>query len=1058
MLMALRRDQARKIASRPDGERLQCLLFASVVLGIVLFAGLGYAAAPALDPLTPEERAWLRAHEPLRYVPHTFSPPLEFRGASNSLGGITPELLSLMATNLDLRFKKIFANDSPLEAIAQGRADFAGAWAETSARAERFRFTRPYLWVSNVFFVQRDSPYKRALDLSERKVGVVQGTSAHEWLEKQASRYQVVPVMSTREGLLLLSVGHLDAMIETKLTGERICASSGLSNLRHLPGFPFASPQQFVVAKENELLQAILQKGLDSVPEAERARLIAKWSTPENGSSPNTIPEWLWQSMYALVAAGLGLGLWIITLRRQVERRTREMRQNRALLHSVIEGTDDAIFVKDWRGRYLLFNGAAGRMTGKQPETVIGNDDTFIFSPPEAQSIMVHDRQVMDQDEVKTFDEMVTMADGQTHSMLVTKGPLRDDCGRVTGIFGISRDVTDRHRAADEIRSLNARLESRLVALTQPLGDLSNVRFEDLFDLREIQHIQDAFAAATGVASIITDTEGQPLTRPSNFCRLCEHIIRKTEKGLRNCIHSDAVLGRKHEGGPIIQRCLSGGLWDAGTSICVGDRHIANWLIGQVLDESVDESVLLSYAREIGADPAEVTQAYREVTRMPRSQFEKVCVALHVIAGQLSRQAVQNVQQARFITEQKMAEETRAQLEAQLRHAQKMEAVGQLAGGVAHDFNNILAALLLNLNLLQQETGCSPELQSGLAEMESLAQRATALTRQLLLFGRRQVMQKRVLDLNSLLGNLLKMLSRLVGEHISLDFQGGQKALWIQADPSMMEQVITNLVVNARDALSQGGRISLRAQAVSIEAGHVEVHPQARLGEFVSLSVCDTGSGMDELTLKRIFEPFFTTKEVGKGTGLGLSTVYSIVDQHAGWIEVESARGQGSTFHVYLPACETPAPDEENIPSRATMLRGTETILVVEDESAVRQITVRTLKHHGYHVLEAANGQEALLHWKKRGESVNLLLTDMVMPGSLSGFELVEQLRKTQPGLRAILMSGYSPEMMMRDFTAPGDAAFLQKPFATADLLGKVRELLDGRSPEATSAVTPALQ
>jgi len=398
------------------------------------------------------------------------------------------------------------------------------------------------------------------------------------------------------------------------------------------------------------------------------------------------------------------------------------------------------------------------------------------------------------------------------------------------------------------------------------------------------------------------------------------------------------------------------------------------------------------------------------------------------------------------ITPRKRAEEVHAQLEAQLRHAQKLEAVGQLAGGVAHDFNNILAALMVHLDILRNETNAEPEVRAGLDEMAPLLQRAATLTRQLLLFARRGVIQRRTLDLNSLIADLLKMLGRLIDERAQLSFQAAHAELWINADPGMLEQVITNLVVNARDAMPNGGRIDLQTRQVEIDATQVGTHPETRTGRFCCLTVRDTGCGMDESTLQRLFEPFFTTKEVGKGTGLGLSTVQGIVQQHGGWIEVESAVDQGSTFRIFLPSTEPAKARHTSDKPPESLPRGHETILVVEDEVRLREATVRMLQRQGYQVLEAGHGQEAFTLWKSRADQIHLVLTDMVMPEGMGGFELLEQLRQDRPSLPVVLMTGYSADLMKPGFAMPPGTRLLQKPFPPLELLRAIRQLLDGTS------------
>jgi CheY-like chemotaxis protein len=371
-----------------------------------------------------------------------------------------------------------------------------------------------------------------------------------------------------------------------------------------------------------------------------------------------------------------------------------------------------------------------------------------------------------------------------------------------------------------------------------------------------------------------------------------------------------------------------------------------------------------------------------------------------------------------------------------------MEAIGQLAGGVAHDFNNILSAILMHLGLLQQSPQLTIGVKEALKEVESETMRAANLTRQLLLFSRRQVARFEPLDMNALINDLLKLLRRLLGERIEIDFQGSRDAAWVEADAGMLEQLIMNLCLNARDAMPAGGRLSLGTTLVERNSGSEKTLPDARPGWFVCLVVSDAGCGMDEAVRKRLFEPFFTTKGLGKGTGLGLATVYGIVQQHEGWIEVESAVGKGSSFRVYFPALETPT-EKAPITSRPEEPRGgSETILLVEDDASVRRMTALCLRKFGYAVLEATNGAEALKQWEQHRQKIALLLTDMVMPEAMTGLELAQRLRKDKPGLRVIVASGYSANLVNPDPLEP-EVIFLAKPFRPAALAKLVRQCLD---------------
>jgi two-component system cell cycle sensor histidine kinase/response regulator CckA len=390
----------------------------------------------------------------------------------------------------------------------------------------------------------------------------------------------------------------------------------------------------------------------------------------------------------------------------------------------------------------------------------------------------------------------------------------------------------------------------------------------------------------------------------------------------------------------------------------------------------------------------------------------------------------------------------RLNLEEQLRQSQKMESVGQLAAGVAHDFNNILTIIQGHTGLLLSNASFPREVIDSMNQVSVAAGRAANLTRQLLTFSRKQIMQPQRLDLNEVISNVAKMLHRLLGEHIAMQFNYSPNLPAINADAGMIEQVIVNLAVNARDAMPKGGSLTISARPLDIDKTYASQHPDARAGRFVCLSVSDTGCGIDPATLSRIFEPFFTTKEVGKGTGLGLATVYGIVKQHAGWIEVDSKVGQGTVFKIFLPACLKSGDVTSEPPSPQRKVRGgTETILVVEDEPALRELVRVILQRYGYTVLEAASGVHALNVWKQHADEIDLLLTDMMMPDGIMGKELAEKLRADKPGLKVIYTSGYSVDAVGQHFMLREGVNFLQKPYHPPTLAQAVRDGLDGRAP-----------
>ena len=383
-------------------------------------------------------------------------------------------------------------------------------------------------------------------------------------------------------------------------------------------------------------------------------------------------------------------------------------------------------------------------------------------------------------------------------------------------------------------------------------------------------------------------------------------------------------------------------------------------------------------------------------------------------------------------------------MEEQLRQSQKMEAVGRLAGGVAHDFNNLLTAISGYSDLLLHRLPDYSTLRRDVEEIRKAGDRAAALTRQLLAFSRRQVLQPKVLDLNAVVTKTGEMLRRLMGENIELSTALSPSLSRVKADPGQIEQVIVNLAVNARDAMPDGGRVTIATADAELSPSYAAAHPEVRPGPHVLLSVADTGRGMSDETQAHLFEPFFTTKERGKGSGLGLATVYGIVQQSGGHIRVNSAADRGSTFLVYLPRVETPeeCAQGEDQPLLPHPSPGTETVLLAEDEEVVRRLAREILSGNGYKVLEAGNGREALLLSEAHRGEIHLLLTDVMMP-KMSGRELGERIRLQRPDLRILYMSGYTDDAILRDGVLEDGIPFLQKPFTPEGLARKVREVLD---------------
>jgi signal transduction histidine kinase/CheY-like chemotaxis protein len=483
-----------------------------------------------------------------------------------------------------------------------------------------------------------------------------------------------------------------------------------------------------------------------------------------------------------------------------------------------------------------------------------------------------------------------------------------------------------------------------------------------------------------------------------------------------------------------------------GRIVSFNKRFVSLWSIPKSILDSRDDEQALSHVLGQLQEPEKFVQKVRDLYAEPEAESSDV---LHFKDGRVFERysrpqhmdgvPVGRVWSFRDIT-------GRVELEAQLRQAQKMEAFGQLAAGIAHDFNNILTVIQGNASLLGTEEMTREDQAAARNEIVTAAERAANLTRQLLTFSRLRRLETRDVDLNEIVTSIAKMLQRLIGEDIAQETQCAAGGAFVHADPGMLEQVLMNLAVNSRDAMPKGGHLIIRTAPVNIGREQARSNPRARPGEFVRLSISDTGSGISPKDLPHIFEPFFTTKDVGKGTGLGLATVYGIVEQHKGWIEVESRESLGATFHIYLPRVADKKELERKPAVQSSALRGSETILLVEDEDSVRKLLKSLMERYGYAVLDAASGPLALEVWREHHGTIDVLVTDMVMPEGIGGRELAKELLSRKPDLKVIYCSGYSNDVYGEEVSLRKGVNFLEKPFNLTALLQMIRDSRDSKA------------
>jgi PAS domain S-box-containing protein len=605
--------------------------------------------------------------------------------------------------------------------------------------------------------------------------------------------------------------------------------------------------------------------------------------------------------------------------------------------------------------------------------------------------------------------------DGRIRWVQVNSSLVLDDKGSPRYFVSQIQDITERKRADEELQHANDRYGRQEAALTK----LTRSRVGGAGELTDIVREVTEIVAGTLSVALVGVWRLDESGRTARCQDLMQWPAADHEEGM--------TLGA--ETCPAFFRALAGAEVLAVTDALSDPRTTE--LAAQLLTPNGVTSIMCVPIRSGGATVGFLSCRHIGEPRrwMPDEQAFALTVAnlLSTLIAQADRQ----------------------RLEEQLRQAQKLEAIGRLAGGIAHDFNNILTVILGRSEEVSADDRLPQDLRESVADLSQNALRATALTRQLLAFSRRQTIEVRDVDLNGVVANVTRLLHRVLGEDIVVTFTYSEQQLAVRADAGMLEQVLLNLAVNARDAMPAGGRLTIDTALASA------VGPDGSPATWARLRVADTGIGIAPEHLPHIFEPFFTTKDVGKGTGLGLATTYGIVQQHGGWIEVDSNVGRGTEFRVYFPAVLVQPPATTPASGPLPAPRGRETILVVEDEAGVRALVISLLEGLGYRLLQAQSGPHALEVWKDHGDEVELLITDIVMPDGMNGVQLAEHLRRERPGLKVIFTSGYLADLSREDVSHHSDA-FIAKPFSLADLAKLVRRTLDGGEPVATAVTRGA--
>ena len=757
-----------------------------------------------------------------------------------------------------------------------------------------------------------------------------------------------------------------------------------------------------------------------------------------------------------------------ITVRKQVE-------EERFQLAAIVESCEDAIIGKGLDGIITSWNRGAERIYGYRAEEVIGEPASILTSSERLDEIPQLMEKLKRGEPIEHYQAVRVTKSGEHILVSLTVSPIRDEAGRIVGASSVERDITEHKRVAERLRDQEARLRllvERMPAVLWTTDAEFRITFsagaglaasdwhpDQMLGTRLLEYFQTDGPQFLSMAAHVRALQGEPVSYETTWngqtFEARVEPLRDSEERIVGCIGTALHAPARKQAEEALRisearyRSLFEGVVHGIYRVSVdGQFFEVNPALAAMLGYDSPEEVVKLNAGNLHADQEErsrMVQKWMETERIEdevnwnRRSGETIRVRL---SGRTLTDQQGVVQGFEFIAED--VTERRA-LEAQLRQAQKIEAVGQLAGGLAHEFNNFLGIILGYSELMSEEAGENESLCRHIAEIRVATQRAASLTRQLLAFGRKQLLEPKVLDLNSAIWETQKLLHRLLPANIDVVPVLSSATGQVKVDPGQIQQILINLVVNARDAMPKGGRVVIETANADLDEVYASQHVGLRPGTYVMLSVSDSGGGMDDETRSHIFEPFFTTKQPGKGTGLGLSTVYGIVKQSGGYMTVETAVGSGTTFRIYLPLVQAAVEEAHVTPQSLTEQSAGETILVVEDEPILRRLLCLSLERRGYKVYAARDGAEAMEIFRQQPSAIHLVVSDIMMP-HMDGMELKRKAAALRPDVKFLFMSGYSEEMIEQLQTSARGCAFLEKPFLPQDLVIKVQGLLRGEA------------
>ena len=1076
-------------------EKLPIMVFSALLLALVTVWVPGHLSAAPPNPadvLTGEERLWLSAHDGrIRFAPSPTYAPVCFRDSDGRFRGITMDYVRHMEASLGFTFEIVVCEswDDIMDKSRSREIDVVGNIQQTSQRAEYLRFTEPYLTIPNAIITRKD--VKRSLSLetmSGMQVATVEGYATATYMVANFPKIHLIRVPDNIEGLQAVSFGRIDAMVTDLAIASHTIDHYGITNLKMAGTVPeFTWQLSFACRRDWPVLHQILAKGLKSVSAVKQQEIRKRWIGIEK-------PHHLYgdKRFYLYIGMALLLGLllcfvWTRALKRLVSKRTQELHQSEIRYRNISEDMPVMICRFLPGGELTYVNSAYSKYFGKTAEALIGS--CFFSLIPEEDH-----KQVMDAFDILTpesptqsHEHRVHAPNGETRWQRWTNRALFDVQGKIVAFQSIGEDITEWKQTTERLSYVIEGMNAGTWEWNVQTGEtIFNERWANIigYTLDEISPV-----------SIDTWTK---------FCHPDD--IEGSKRRLRRCFNGQAEYYNyesrmRHKNGKWVWILARGKVitwtqdgqpeWMYGTHLDTTERKQAeatlkaseeklrliieqsplgvciNNLDGTFVSANPAYETLTGYTEEelkkltlfdithpddrpenrrhIHGITVKKTSPFRIKKRYIRKDGSEIFVIFH--AGLICDPSGAPLFILAFIedrTERRNAKKEREELQEQLSQAQKMEAVGRLAGGVAHDFNNMLTIILGNTEMIMEYLDPTEPVHGDLKEIKKAAERSSDLVRQLLAFARKQTVAPKVLDLNTTVAGMIKMLKRLIGENIDLVWMPGETVWPVKIDPGQINQILVNLCVNARDAIAGVGKMTIETGNTAFDETYCAVHAGFKPGEYAMLAVSDSGCGMDAQTRANIFEPFFSTKPQDKGTGLGLSTVYGVVKQNRGFINVYSEPDQGTIFKIYLPRNQTesaPLPDPQ--PQIATEAAH-ETILLVEDDPAILKVTTRMIERQGYTVVAAATPGEAMELAHTDSGEIHLLMTDVIMP-EMNGRDLAENICNQYPNLKCLFMSGYTANVIAHHGVLDQGVNFIQKPFSKADLAVKLREVLNGK-------------